>query len=174
MTPNRCTPHAAIAWFLRILAVCIPILMSVHVAQGETVKGTIGTKDLKGSDIPGAPPNGVGLSSKWNGWGWDNPGVAGCHIEVPNDPKKKGRVFGESCEKDAQGRTTRILIETTPGHDGRQPHTHTNDVGHPLRVDCARWCVEERKGKFGLCQPLPANSPNNKCAAPSARCLCTN
>jgi hypothetical protein len=151
---------SAMMWCLRIAAVCIPLLVVLGTAESQTVPGATG--QIVPTVPPGNPPDGKGRTSYWSGTGWNNPGVAGCHWEVPKNKNAPRRVFGESCQNNV------MLIEHTPGEVGGQPHPHENDVGKPILVNCTNWCRQTKKGNQGVCRTVNGPPPCNQ----SARCEC--
>ena len=75
----------------------------------------------------------------------------------PNDRK-----FGEACL------STEVLVETNPGA-GIQ-HSHKNDIGHPDRFKCQKWCACQKFAK-GVC--VAVTEPVGPCSE-SAKCVCSN
>jgi hypothetical protein len=173
MNSNQSTRTAPAKRLFRILAVCIPVLMLLSVAQGvaqEVAQGQHEEPSDEAKGMPGAlgtipyrPDDwkGPGVTTYWRDTDGVDPGVAGCHIGLqPNSIRPNGRHFGEACQ------TPQILIESNPGAD--IIHSHTDDTGHPDRFDCAKWCVGARKATGGFCSVVPGPSP---CTS-SAVCVC--
>jgi len=124
-----------------------------------------------------SPPK-PGVTTYWIDTDGENPGVAGCHIEVrgANDPRRLpgGRVFGELCHPDERGRPNQILIESNPG--ANVIHPHTNDYGHPYRISCPRWCAATQPGSRGSCLEVTVivrRQGEEELRCRSARCNCT-
>ncbi len=156
MWRNRSSLRAGTIVF-RILAVCIPVLILLNAAQGQTPDrlGFMGTTPIN---------KGKGVTTYWYDAGDGiQPGVGGCHIEVRSmtDRTPTGRVIAERCN--AEG----LLIETTPEKD--VVHAHENDIGHAYLFDCNVWCIGSGNGRGGSCQPVKMHRV--KCAR-SARCVC--
>lgn len=148
--------------FLRILAVCIPMLLMFSAAQAQHepsdgargMPGALGTFAYKPPDWKG------NVTTYWKDTDGVDPGVAGCHIGVNQNGTPNGRSFGEACQ------SARILVESNPG--ANVIHPHANDTGHPDRFDCNAWCIGARQAKGGVCKAVSGPPP----CAKSARCVC--
>lgn len=164
MRSNRSTLAAAANGFFRVLAVSIPVLMLLSVAQGQHAQPSDGAKGMPGAlgTIEYKPTDwkGMGVTTYWKDTDGVDPGVAGCHIGVMQDGKPNGRFFGEACQND------RTLIESNPAAD--VIHPHKDDLGHVDLFDCNAWCIGAQKAKGGVCKAVSGPAP---CTA-SARCVC--
>jgi hypothetical protein len=161
MKSNQSTLTGVAARLFRILAVCIPVMLSnAATAQHAPSDGAKGMPGAKGT-IEYKPTDWKGnVSTYWKDSDGIDPGVAGCHLGVTQDGKPNGRFFGEACQSD------QILIESNPGAGAI--HAHTNDLGHPDTFACSEWCVGAKKAKEGMCKPVTGPAP----CATSARCEC--
>lgn len=129
-------------------------------------------KDFQPKDPPPAKLKSATDATWWIDTDGEDPGKAGCHIEVAGaadaKPRSKGRVFGEACE------TSNILIETNPGVN--KIHAHSGDKGNPFRIDCDKWCQKQAapKNKKGSCRPerVTVRYQSKDVTCQSAKCVC--
>jgi hypothetical protein len=162
MTTCRSKLATSVRGVCRIMAICIPMLMFLNVANAQhepsagakAMPGARGTIEFKPSDWKG------NVTTYWKDTDGVDPGVAGCHIGLTQAGQPNGRFFGEACQSEL------ILIESNPGAD--VVHEHANDLGHPDTFDCNAWCVGAKKAKGGVCRAAAGPPP---CTA-SARCEC--
>ena len=164
MTSSRSKLAAATVAFLRVLAVCIPVLMLFGLLPPGAPESAQAQQNPRAGFLKqGVINGGANRDTYWTDSDGVSPGVAGCHVEVtgPNNRARPpgGRTIGERCESGT------ILVETNPG--ANTIHRHANDVGHPDRVDCNAWCKGAQGRSGGTCQR--ASAP--PCAS-SARCVC--
>jgi len=187
MHSNQSTVTAAAKGLFRMLAVCIPVLMLLSVAQG-VAQGVAQDVPQDRSGVPGQPSDGAkdmpgalgtipfrpddwqpGRTTYWRDTDGIDPGSPGCHIGIfaptGGNPSTlpNGRQFGEACE------SPQILIESNPG--AGVIHSHSNDIGYPDRFDCAQWCRGARQATGGVCTPVPAPLPCRP-GLQSAVCRC--
>jgi|SRR6185436_4484749 len=150
-----------------VLAICTPTWLHAAEADGPPSDGAKGKCGAMGT-FPFEPPDWTGRQEPPPGpvtWWVDSDGVdpdtAGCHEGlVAEDGKLNGRMFGEACLSNG------LLVESNPGAGVH--HSHRNDIGHPDKFDCKKWC--ECKGfAKGVCEA--ASAP--PCQA-SAKCVCSN
>jgi hypothetical protein len=118
----------------------------------QKVAGAMGTFEFKPQDWA------EGETTWWKDTDGVGPGIAGCHIGTDHDGSPNGRMFGEACLDDG------LLVESNPG--AGELHSHTNDIGHPDKFDCAAWCVGQ--GSSGGSCKVAAAPPCEQ----SARCEC--
>jgi len=165
MNSTQSTLTAGAKGLFRILAVCIPVLMLLCVAQGvaqeRSGEPSDGAKGMPGAlgTIPFMPDDwiGEGVTTYWIDTDGVDPGVAGCHYGVQLNGAPNGRFFGEACE------SPQILIESNPG--AGVIHPHINDTGHPDRFACAMWCVGTRRSTTGgVCRAVPGPPPCSRSA----------
>jgi len=143
----------ALTFVLSILIMVCPALADGPPSSGaQGMAGAVGTFSFKPKDW--AP----GTETWWKDSDGVKPGEAGCHIGTDKNGKPNGRMFGEACLSDV------LLVESNPGAE--LVHKHTDDVGHPDKFDCNKWCKAQGSDE-GICQVAPAPP-----CAQSAMCAC--
>src|SRR5436305_2960000 len=120
------------------LAVCTPAWL--HAADGppsdeaKGMCGAMGTFEFKPDDWIGHPEPPPGPVTWWVDSDGVDPGTAGCHVGLTSENgQPNGRMFGEACLPNG------LLVETNPG--AGLHHSHKNDIGHPDKFDCKKWCA---------------------------------
>jgi hypothetical protein len=167
------------AAILAIPALAVTAFISLDSAAANepscySVKGVSATPCYQKDFQPADPPP-VALKKPTDATWWvdtdgEDPGVAGCHIEVTSatDAKrpKGGRVFGEACQPG------NILVETNPGK--AVIHAHVGDKGNPFRIDCNNWCKTKAPNKKGTCktEQITVTYQTKSVSCQSAKCVC--
>jgi hypothetical protein len=149
-----------------VLAICTPAWLHAaeaadppSEAQGKC--GNMGTFDFRPPDWIGHHEPPPGPVTWWVDSDGVDPDKAGCHLGRTEGGKANGRMFGEGCLPDG------LLVESNP--EAGKLHSHENDIGHPYKFDCQKWCACKKYAK-GVCVAETAPPP---CQA-SARCACSN
>lgn len=148
-----------------VLSICAPAWLHAAEAEGHPSEGAQGMCGALGT-FPLRPPDWTGHEKEpppfpvtwWVDTDGIDPGTAGCHLGVSaEDGELNGRMFGEYCEDG-------LLVESNPA--AGLSHSHANDIGHPDKFDCKRWCMCKGYPK-GACIVAHAD-PCEK----SAKCFC--
>lgn len=154
-----------------VLAICTPAWLHAAEDHGKPsdgargVCGAMGTFEFKPPDWTGHKEPPPGPVTWWLDTDGVDPGKAGCHVGLSSkDGEPNGRMFGEACLPDG------LLVETNPGADVR--HSHSNDIGHPDKFDCKKWCKCKKHAK-GACVEVASEDPRCK-GEKSAKCECSN
>lgn len=172
----------AAAAIMSIPALAVSALMLLNTATASDTCYKVGsaqpncTKKIGPIAPRKTDKDGKDLNSYWIDTDGENPGVAGCHIEVSgptnSTPLPGGRVFGEFCETD------NILVESNP--EANKIHMHTNDIGSPYLINCDKWCKagdppKQAKAAGGSCKgniPVSVTISSQTITCQSARCEC--
>ena len=150
-----------------VLSICTPAWL--HAAgsdgppsDGEQGKcGAMGTFEFRPPDWTGHQKPPPGPVTWWMDSDGVDPGTAGCHLGLSAEGGElNGRMFGEACLPNG------LLVESNPAAGVH--HSHRNDIGHPDKFDCKKWCACQGFAK-GACVAASADP----CKA-SAKCACSN
>lgn len=166
-TRSKCLPLGRLPVFpvlVLVLAICTPAWLHAAEADGPPSKGALGmcgamgTFEFKPGDWT------PGTTTWWEDTDGIDPGKAGCHVGLSSEGgRPNGRMFGEACRKEDG-----LLVESNPTAGVRHPHT--NDVGHPDKFDCQKWCAGKGYAK-GVCVEV-VTSVDPPCKK-SAKCDCS-
>ena len=135
-----------------VLAICTPAWLHAAEADGAPSEGAQGKCGAMGT-FEYKPPD-------WNGrpltWWVDtdgvDPGTAGCHLGLSAEGGElNGRMFPELCLSDG------LLVESNPAAGVH--HSHKNDIGHPDKFDCTKWCVCARSSPRESAHRHPQKTP---------------
>jgi len=150
-----------------VLSICTPAWL--HAAgsdgppsDGEQGKcGAMGTFEFRPPDWTGHQEPPPGPVTWWVDSDGVDPGTAGCHLGLSAEGgEPNGRMFGEACLPNG------LLVESNPAAGVH--HSHRNDIGHPDKFDCKKWCACQGFAK-GACVAASADPCKE-----SAKCVCSN
>jgi hypothetical protein len=151
-----------------VLAICAPAWLQAAEADGSPsggahgMCGAMGTFEFRPPDWIGHKEPPPGPVTWWKDTDGVDPGTAGCHLGLKSDGgETNGRMFGEACLSDT------LLVESNPA--AGVSHSHKNDIGHPDKFDCQKWCVCQKYTK-GACVKVTLDPPCGE----SAKCACSN
>ena len=151
-----------------VLSICIPAWL--HAAEGDgppsdaaqKMCGAMGTFEFRPPDWTGHQEPPPGPVTWWKDTDGVDPGTAGCHVGLSAEGGEPNRrMFPEACLPNG------LLVESNPAAGVH--HSHRNDIGHPDKFDCTKWCACQGFAK-GACVAASA-AP---CVEPSAKCVCSN
>jgi len=154
-----------------VLAICAPAWLHADEHEGAPSDGAkgkcgaMGTFEFKPPDWTGHKEPPPGPVTWWKDTDGVDPGTAGCHLGLSGEGGElNGRMFGEACLPDG------LLVESNPA--AGVPHSHRNDIGHPDKFDCKKWCGCQNFAK-GVCVPV-SSEPSAAPCKESAKCVCSN
>ena len=150
-----------------VLAICNPAWLHAAEADGppsdgaQGMCGAMGTFEFRPPDWIGHKEPPPGPITWWVDSDGVDPGTAGCHLGLRAEGgEPNGRRFGEACLPDG------LLVETNPGAGVH--HSHRNDIGHPDKFDCKKWCTCKGFAR-GACVAASVDPCRE-----SAKCVCSN